>query len=662
MEKDHRKVMIGFGIPEEVANYLHGFNDKYSIWFANQIKTMPEFQAAKDKVNWIRVNLQTDMTGIVDWVTRVPNTILKAYDWEKANKLQKEWHESLQQSSLEGIEKNNIIKQYNDGYYWVDLESDRCDDEKELMGHCATTDSETMYSLRRYDKDTNSISAFVTMGVNPSQGVWRQAKGAKNSKPKEQHWKYIVDILIDHELFRFWHEYGYTDFSASDFRSYVDEHREDFPNADEIIEKIDEHKIGLDKFEAVIPELKYYSVYVSADNYDDDADYVSVSCSLYISIPKKEVPYYVGLLDADTDSLESMLRDVSDFHLTDFEISEHENTFNIHSYVELNDDTFRADDDGLAAFKRGMGDMEYADGKFDAGDILDIVKKWAKIEGVIESEYITFVNSVVRDYEAKFSGNGKGEIDIKLIITSLKDLDKKSYVKPNTRDPFLAKIFDGYKIVLRGDVVSEDIIEKMKEERSPVYYLLYAVRENFKGHDFGPLDVKVDDRDLICNYTFTFDDEDEYNWAELSKKIDILNGAIPRIDKNIDKTVDDLIIPACQKTKVLGLNDVTYDISKGERGAGETDAGDPNHETKVNIFYKNKLIDTVVLPYYSYNGSYYELVKDSEKLRSAIHERLHKYPLLVYPPINDGAVQVLNPAQLELKFESAVKGILNPSE
>lgn len=33
LEKDHRENIKKIGIPEDVADYLHQLNDKYSIWF-----------------------------------------------------------------------------------------------------------------------------------------------------------------------------------------------------------------------------------------------------------------------------------------------------------------------------------------------------------------------------------------------------------------------------------------------------------------------------------------------------------------------------------------------------------------------------------------------------------------------------------------------------
>ena len=112
LEKDHRQKMMKFGIPEPVADYLHSVDDKYSIWFANQIKNMEGYQTSRSKVNWIQVNLQTAMQGIIDWVKNTPNVLLKNYNWEQAVEAQEDYHANIKTKTLEGEEENKILKKY----------------------------------------------------------------------------------------------------------------------------------------------------------------------------------------------------------------------------------------------------------------------------------------------------------------------------------------------------------------------------------------------------------------------------------------------------------------------------------------------------------------------------------------------------------------------
>ena len=113
LEKDHRASMIKFGIPQEVADYLHQYNDKYSIWFANQFKLMPDYQKAIDKVNWIRGTKEFKMREILDWISNVPNVMLKAFNWESAVQGAEDWHKNLEATKLEGIETIVQMKNFH---------------------------------------------------------------------------------------------------------------------------------------------------------------------------------------------------------------------------------------------------------------------------------------------------------------------------------------------------------------------------------------------------------------------------------------------------------------------------------------------------------------------------------------------------------------------
>lgn len=249
LEADHRRSMVKFGIPERVAELLHNFDNKFSIWFANEFKKIPEFVQASDadKERFVLLH-RTHMQGIMDWVRSTANIPgvapirLRDYNWEDALRLATEWHNNLTANSLEGTETNTIIAKYPNGFYWVDLESSSCDEEKTLMGHCATSHkADTLYSLRKYDAGTNNKTAHVTIAVSPDENIYYQAKGVNNSKPKRQYYPYIADILFKKDIFKYTAEYNYAnDFHLNDLREYMDENPEDFPNSEEYREKLGE--------------------------------------------------------------------------------------------------------------------------------------------------------------------------------------------------------------------------------------------------------------------------------------------------------------------------------------------------------------------------------------------------------------------------------------
>lgn len=244
LEKDHRRAMMRFGIPEDVANYLHEFNDKYSIWFANQIQDIEGYQRATNKVTWLQA-MRMVMQQIVDWISNSRNINIKDFTWQDAIDAAEEWHDSLESRNIENQEKNHILKQFDDGFYWVDLATTRSCEEGGGMGHCGTTNAgETLWSLRKYDPKDNSIETFITMAISPSKGAWHQAKGKRNSKPKEEYWPYIVDVLVDGKIFGYSSEYdSRNDFGVEDFKEYLENNPNKYENQDEIEEKLEESGI-----------------------------------------------------------------------------------------------------------------------------------------------------------------------------------------------------------------------------------------------------------------------------------------------------------------------------------------------------------------------------------------------------------------------------------
>ena len=214
LEKDFRSKILALRMPQDVADYLHGMNDKYSFWFADQINKMPEYQAARNKEMFVH-SLQTEMQGILDWIRGgVQNLSLKDYDWNTAIASADEYHKKLSVTNSER-ETNTILKEYPSGFYWVDLESQLDSCEASAMGHCGrTSKGDTLYSLRKYNIIEDNIESFITIAVSPDKGIWFQCKGRNNSKPKKEYYSYIADILVSKNILKFKTEHD----SKNDFK------------------------------------------------------------------------------------------------------------------------------------------------------------------------------------------------------------------------------------------------------------------------------------------------------------------------------------------------------------------------------------------------------------------------------------------------------------
>lgn len=133
---------------------------------------------------------------IVDWLKsplRESELILSDFKtleevWIEA----KEWHDNLEGTGIVDNEHGKILKTFDDGFYWIDLETTEDKDEASAMGHCGiTTDGTTLYSLRK------AKSPHVTMAIDTEKGLITQCKGRNNAKPVKKYHPYIVDLMMD---------------------------------------------------------------------------------------------------------------------------------------------------------------------------------------------------------------------------------------------------------------------------------------------------------------------------------------------------------------------------------------------------------------------------------------------------------------------------------
>lgn len=127
-----------------------------------------------------------------------------------------EWHKELKASGLILKEDGFILKEYPDGFYWIDLQTNQCREEGDAMGHCARTNADTLLSLR--ERTIKGIQPHVTVAIdyeNDEEPDWNeleknnelpkyskihQMKGKGNKKPIDRYHKYIVDLLCDENL------------------------------------------------------------------------------------------------------------------------------------------------------------------------------------------------------------------------------------------------------------------------------------------------------------------------------------------------------------------------------------------------------------------------------------------------------------------------------
>ena len=82
---------------------------------------------------------------------------------------------------------DKVIHEFDNGYFWYDIQSYACDFEGKEMGHCGRGEDGTLYSLR--SGKTRKMKPFVTIEFD--DGIIYQVKGKGNTAPKKDLWPYI---------------------------------------------------------------------------------------------------------------------------------------------------------------------------------------------------------------------------------------------------------------------------------------------------------------------------------------------------------------------------------------------------------------------------------------------------------------------------------------
>lgn len=172
----------------------------------------------KNYIKSLQNHYKDDITKVLHYVNsplhdNKPN--INKLSLEDALKTSEKWHDEIEHTIGKEIENETgtVIMKFDDGYYWIDLETTTCEDEAEAMGHCGNTNAgTTILSLRDKKKRPH-----VTIAYNENEDKFTQIKGKGNNKPIPEYHKYIVDLIIYLDVKMFKSEYDRkTDFTPED--------------------------------------------------------------------------------------------------------------------------------------------------------------------------------------------------------------------------------------------------------------------------------------------------------------------------------------------------------------------------------------------------------------------------------------------------------------
>jgi hypothetical protein len=574
LEKDNRPKILKLGIPQNVADYLHSLSDKYSLWFADKIARMPDYQTARDKFRYVH-SLQTQIQGIIDWIRGAQNIPINNFDWNSALNASREWHEKLTISNT-SRETNTILKEYSDGYYWVDLESSSDTCEKGAMGHCATTSKgDTLYSLRKHNRSTNEIESFITIAVSPDEGTWFQCKGRKNSKPKEEYHKYIVDIFVTKNIFKFKTEYDSSaDFKPEDFVKFLEENPDIYDNTNELIEKVNEDKIGYEDFEKILKRyeesFKYIFITLHDDDYDD-SNSIYTSYSANIEIKKDSTDLTLDCLDVSTKAAKDYLGRILDVNVSDVDVQEgyqDKNIINISIILEDVDNAYSMDEEGLASFERQCEYYDQLNEKFDYEEFMsEQLEKLLTLDECIENSSI----EIKKGIEKLFPRKGYYEQTIRIeqkypsydlnleIVTDKNfyiDIDREAYSSQSQLRSYYEDTIDIEAI----DKFESAGLKKTKDSDVLLLYMFWDfIKRNVLKQYSQNMRIRYFKSQKRFYIRFVYDFDEDYDVDEELYHVKRFVDFLPLMSNAFRKFINDVMRPFIATVKPLTIKDFTFE-------------------------------------------------------------------------------------------------------
>ncbi len=88
----------------------------------------------------------------------------------------------------------DVFITYPNGWYWINLNTDFSEDEKDNMGHCGQDSGKILFSLRDDKKQSH-----ITASYDPNLKALYQIKGKYNSKPLDEYHDKIIDIILNNK-------------------------------------------------------------------------------------------------------------------------------------------------------------------------------------------------------------------------------------------------------------------------------------------------------------------------------------------------------------------------------------------------------------------------------------------------------------------------------
>lgn len=149
----------------------------------------------------INRNISEKITSISDYLsdrTTDINVIRGLKTFDELYDLSVIYHENLgveyKDERMDEGPDTDVFITYPNGWYWINLNTDFSEDEKENMGHCGQDSGKILFSLRDDKKQSH-----ITASYEPNQKALYQIKGKYNSKPLDEYHDKIIDMILNNK-------------------------------------------------------------------------------------------------------------------------------------------------------------------------------------------------------------------------------------------------------------------------------------------------------------------------------------------------------------------------------------------------------------------------------------------------------------------------------
>ena len=218
-EEKHTSVIVDkIGLPSDISDWItSSYPEKFQLWFANNFKketvkrisggkemierSLPGFfkgdrtQASlRNQLNRQKSYFQGAFNLINGWLrgrrevaVETDDLNLSSLSFDQAVQRADTWNDEVKKLQTGAIidESGVIVKTYENGYYWINLQKGFCRDEAKSMGHCGNANG-ILYSFRK------NKYPYLTADVSTS-GILYQLRGRANTKPKEEETEFMVE-------------------------------------------------------------------------------------------------------------------------------------------------------------------------------------------------------------------------------------------------------------------------------------------------------------------------------------------------------------------------------------------------------------------------------------------------------------------------------------